>query len=85
MAGLSTSIRCRVAGRIKRFGAIAACLAAAVLFYPRIEPVVVERWWPKIVAYKGKIEPSLRNAATDIKAWLSDMEKRGEAHRQQAK
>ena len=73
--------RVRTAGRFKRFEAIAGCLVAAVIIYPRIEPVLVEHWWPKIVAYKGEIQPSLRDAAAEIKAWLFEMEKRGEAIR----
>ena len=63
----------RVSRRFIRLGAVAACLAAAVMLYPRAKPVVVENWWPKIVAYKADIEPSLRKAATEILSRLTEL------------
>ena len=76
----------RSAGRLKRYGAIAACLVMAYMAYPKFEPVVVEQWWPEMVAtYKGKIEPLIDNTVKDLKAWLSKMEKRGEASLNQHK
>jgi hypothetical protein len=62
--------RAEVARRIVRGGALAASLAAAVMLYPRVEPMVAERWWPTIaerwslmVATLGpELDQSLRTA-----------------------
>ena len=69
----------QISGRAKRFAVIAICLAAAVIYYPRVQPVVVDRMWPKIVAFKGDIEPSLRETSAEIKAWIADVVKRSKA------
>jgi hypothetical protein len=78
--------RLRSTGRLKRYGAIAACLAMAYLVYPKIEPTVKEEWWPKmVVTYKTDIEPFVSKATKDAKAWVDEMVKRGETIRNQKK
>ena len=62
--------------RVHIVGAGPAGLAAALYFYPRVEPVVVDRMWPKVIEYKGGIEPSVRERTSEIKAWLGDVVKR---------
>jgi hypothetical protein len=73
------SRRVQISGRAKRFAVIAVCLVAAAIFYPRVQPVVIDRMWPKIVAFKGDIEPSLRETSAEIKAWIADVVKRSKA------
>lgn len=59
--------------RLIRAGAVAACVAAAIMVYPRLEPTASRNWWPKIVALKGEIDPLLRKAETAIKSSLAGL------------
>ena len=45
---VSRQHRARIARRLVAGGALAAAVAAAVAYYPRVEPTVVEKWWPKV-------------------------------------
>jgi hypothetical protein len=65
--------RALAARRFMRTGAVAACVAAAVMFYPRLEPTASGNWWPKIVALKGEIEPLLRKAKIAVKSSLTEL------------
>ena len=40
--------RAKVTRHVIRGGAVAASLAAAAFLYPRVEPMIVEGWWPKL-------------------------------------
>ena len=52
--------RADVLRRFIRGGALAASLVVAVVFYPRVEPMIVESWWPKIgQLFATEIEPFL--------------------------
>ena len=59
--------------RFIRAGVVATCVVAAVMFYPRIEPMVSESWWPKFVGLKGEVDPLLRKAKNMIKSTLAGL------------
>jgi hypothetical protein len=61
----------RINGRVLRMGAIAACLAGAIMLYPYVAPFVAKDLWPEIAAQKDRIEPSIRKAGGDIQSWLT--------------
>lgn len=61
----------RINGRVLRMGAIAACLAAAIMLYPYVAPFVAKDLWPEIAAQKDRIEPSIRKAGSDIQSWIT--------------
>ena len=67
--------RIHVSGRFKLFVVVAAALVAMVTLYPRVEPVI-DRMWPKIIEYKGEIEPTVRDTTKEVKSWLSDAVKK---------
>lgn len=71
----------RVRRRVLRGGAIAACLAAAMVFYPHIEPMMSERRWPTIVELKGEIAPWVNRAGDTVQSWLSDLTEGGDRAR----
>jgi len=59
--------------RLIRAGVVAACVVAAVMFYPRIEPIASGSWWPRIVGLKGEIDPLFRKAENMIKFTLAEL------------
>ncbi|HXP76031.1 MAG TPA: SH3 domain-containing protein [Stellaceae bacterium] len=64
-----------IARRLIRGGVLAACLAAAAVaaavFYPRVEPMIVDRWWPKIdQLIATAIEPFRGRAGAPTEAQL---------------
>lgn len=65
--------RFRFPRRLLRYGIIAAGLGAAIMLYPRIEPMVVDQWWPQINSYKSEIEPTIRKTGADIESWVSNL------------
>jgi len=51
--------KAHAARRFMRAGVAAACLVAAIMVYPRVEPLLVDQLWPKIVELKDDLNPLL--------------------------
>ena len=59
--------------RLARVAVFGACVTAAILAYPRIEPIVIESWWPKIASYRNQIRPLLHDVSETLKSHLLDL------------